>query len=239
MLYNTRGIIFHQVKYSEASLIVKIYTEVFGLQTYIIRGIRSKKSSIKFALLQPLTLIEMVVYHREKKDIQQLKEIKITSPFKSIPFDIRKSSVILFITEILYNVIREQEPNQDLFDFIYNAILSFDQIENGIASFHLHFMMNLTKYLGFFPKNNYSRENSVFDMQEGMFTNHMISSNTLIVAPYSEYFAKLITASNEPMKINPSHQTVLLECMIRYYKIHNPDIKEIKSHHILQSVLND
>jgi DNA repair protein RecO (recombination protein O) len=239
MLHHTRGIIFHQVKFSETSLIVKIYTEQFGLQTYILRGIRSKKSLVKPALLQPLTLVEMEVSHKEKNDIQHVKEIKVAYPFKSIPFDIRKSSVIMFLTEILNNVIREQESNSTLFEYIYEALVSFDTIEEGIADFHLYFMMELTKHLGFYPKNNYKDENTVFDLQEGIFVNQTVSTDNFILKPYNGYFARLIGAEGNSIKINSLHRSNLLEYMIRYYKVHIPGIKEIKSHHILQTILND
>jgi DNA repair protein RecO (recombination protein O) len=239
MLHHTRGIVFHQVKYSETSLIVKIYTEQFGLQSYIIRGIRSKKNLIKPALLQAMTPVEMVVYHKEKKDIQHLKEIRMAFPFKSIPFDIRKSSVIIFLNEVLYSVIREQEPNPDLFGYLYHSISSLDAMEKGISNFHLQFLINLTKYLGFFPKGNYSTENSVFDMQEGVFVPEKITTNMLIPKPYSEYFSRLIVPGDAPFSINPSHRPILLEYLIRYYRVHIPGIKEIKSYPILQSVLNE
>jgi DNA repair protein RecO (recombination protein O) len=239
MLHLTRGIVFHQVKYSETSIIVKIYTEQFGLQSYIIRGIRNKKSLIKPALLQHLTLVEMVVYHKEKKDIQHIKEIKIAYPFKSIPFDIRKSSVIIFLNEVLYHVIREQEPNRSLFEFLYNSIVTLDVTEKGVADFHLHFLMQLTKHVGFFPKNNFSEENSVFDLQEGVFTPSSTTSDISIPRPFSEYFARLIDAREDMINISSLHRPILLGYLIRYYKVHIPGIKEIKSHHILQSVLND
>jgi DNA repair protein RecO (recombination protein O) len=239
MLHHTRGIIFHQVKFSETSLIVKIYTELFGLQTYILRGVRSKKSFVKPALLQSLTLVEMEVYHKEKNEIQHVKEIKVAYPYKSIPFDIRKSSVIMFLTEILINVIREQESNSSLFEYIYEALVSFDRMEEGIADFHLYFMMELTKHLGFYPKNNYKDENSVFDLQEGVFVHQTVSSDDFILKPYNGYFARLIGAEGNSIKINSFHRSNLLEYMIRYYKAHIPGIKEIKSHHILQTILND
>lgn len=239
MLHHTRGIVFHQVKYSETSLIVKIYTEQFGLQSYMIRGIRNKKSLIKPALLQPFTLVEIVVYHNEKKDLQHLKEIQIACPFKSIPFDIRKSSVLIFLNEILNCVIREQESNPGLFQFIYNSIESFDLTDQGINDFHLNFMMELTRHLGFYPKKNFNEENTVFDMQEGVFTHQVMSSNTLMHKPYSEYFAALLSDGNSPVQMNPSNRQTMLEYMIRFYKLHIPGIKEIKSHSVLKAVLND
>lgn len=239
MLHHTRGIIFHQVKFSETSLIVKIYTEQFGLQSYILRGIRSKKSLIKPALLQPLTLVEMEVYHKDKNDIQHIKEIKVAFPFKSIPFDIRKSSVIMFLTEILNNVIREQESNSSLFDYIYDSLILFDSIVKGLADFHLYFMMELTKHLGFYPKNNYKDENSVFDMQEGIFVHQTVASENFIIKPYSGYFARLIGAEMNSIIINPTHRSNLLGYMIRYYSVHLPGMREVKSHHILQTILND
>ena len=239
MLYHTKGIVFYKVKYSDTSYIIKVYTELFGLQSYLIRRSGNKKSLVKPTLIQPLTLVELVVYHKEKKEVQHLKEIKIAYPFTSIHHDIRKSSVLIFLNEMLYMVIREQELNPDLFRFLYNSIVSLDQFENNISDFHLHFLMQLTKYIGFFPKNNFSQENSVFNLQEGVFTNQIALPEITITSPFSDYFAGLINAEQKQFCVAPIHRQQLLEFLIQFYKFHVPDIKEIKSHHVLQSVLND
>ena len=242
MLHHTRGIVFRQVKYSETSLIVKIYTRLFGIQSYIIRGVRSKKSATKPALLQPLTPVEIIVHRRENRNIQQLKEIKIAFPLKSIPFDIRKSSVIVFLNEILNNVINEEEQNPDLFDFLYNSIQALDNMEKGIAGYHLLFLLRLSRHLGFFPNNNYSDQEPVFNLQEGNFTHQQLPESHGISLPYSAYFSSLITHSTvEEADVHLSAQvrSGLLESILRYYYFHVPGMKGIKSHHVLQTVLND
>lgn len=242
MLHHTKGIVFHQVKFSETSLIVKIYTELFGLQSYMIRGIRNKKSPIKPAQLQHLSIVDMVVYHKEKKDIQHIKELKIALPFKSIPFDIRKSSILIFLNEILYNVIREQEANPALFNFLCNTIQVLDIKEKGIADFHLHFLVQLTKHLGFFPRNNYSKQTPVFDLQEGVFTNQALHPLLYIDEPLSKYFSQLAGLSfddTESFSIPAEHRNNLLEYLLRYYTTHVPGMRPVKSHIVLQTVLND
>lgn len=239
MLHQTKGIVFYKVKYSDTGFIIKVYTELFGLQSYMIRRSGNKKSLVKPTLIQPLTLVEIIVYHKEKKEVQHLKEIKIAYPFKTIHRDIRKSSVLIFLNEILYQVIREQELNHELFNFLYNSIISLDQSDKNISDFHLHFLMRLTKYIGFFPKNNFSEENPVFNLQEGVFTNQIALPEITITRPFSDYFAGLIDAGQRQVSIAVSHRPLLLEYLIQFYRIHVPDIKEIKSHYVLQSVLND
>ena len=240
MLHNTRGIIFRQTKYSETSIIVKIYTELFGLQSYLIKGIRNKKSLIKPALLEHLTLVDLIAYHKEKKDIQHIKEIKIGYPLKTIHTDIRKSSIIIFLNEILYKVIREEEANPSLFSFLYNSIQSLDLQEKSISNFHLIFLIHLTKYLGFFPNNNYSPQCSYFNLQEGIFTSN--KSDLIAEKPFSEYLSKLTITGlekQEMFSILPQHRNDLLEIILKYYQLHLPVALNIKSHHVLQTVLNE
>jgi DNA repair protein RecO (recombination protein O) len=184
----------------------------------------------------------MIVYRRENKDIQQLKEIKIAFPLKSIPFDIRKSSVIVFLNEILNNVINEEEPNPDLFDFLYNSIQTLDNMEKGVAGFHLLFLIRLSRHLGFFPNNNYSDQEPVFNLQEGNFTHQQLPESHGISLPYSTYFSLMITHSTveeADVHLSAGVRSVLLESILRYYYFHVSGMKGIKSHHVLQTVLND
>jgi len=242
MLHKTRGIVLNKVKYSETSLIVKIYTELFGLQSYLVRGIRSKKSNIKPALLQHLALVELVVYHKEKKSIQNIKEIKSAFQFNSIPFDIRKSSIIVFLNEILCKVIKEEECNKDLFEFLFNSIKILDIKDEEVSDFHLIFLVQLTKFLGFFPKNNYSKTSDIFDLEGGEFSGENMKGKYFIKKPYSKYFSDLFNISHEnseTFSILPNHRNILIEYILDYYRLHLPGIGEIKSHQVLKTVLND
>ena len=169
MLYSTKGIVFHSLKYSETSIIVKIYTELFGIQSYLIRGIRKTHSKIKPALFQSLNLLDLEVYHREQASLQSIRDLHLAVPYQTIPFDIRKSSVALFINELLYKSIREEEPNPDLFGFLWNTCLALDSTQESVSDFHIRFTVQLMHYLGIFPQLNYSSETPLFNMREGIF----------------------------------------------------------------------
>lgn len=242
MLHNTPGIVLHQVKYSESSVIAKIYTELYGLQSYMIRGIRSKKSKIKSALLQHLTLVDLVVDHKAKSNIHNIREIKIAYPFQSIPYNIHKSSIAVFLNEILYHVIKEEEANPDLFQFLSNAIQILDLKESHYSVFHYLFLIQLSKYLGFYPKTNYSEKNCNFKLEDGKFTHEKGPENLFIPLPYSLYICNLSMCSFENLesvKINSLHRNQLLEILLDYYRMHLPVPLKIKSHLVLQTVLND
>lgn len=242
MLHATPGIVLNQVKYSESSVIAKVYTEKFGLQSYMVRGIHSKKSKIKSALLQHLTLVDLVVYHKPKNNIHNIKEIKIAHPFQSIPYHIHKSSIAIFINEILYHVIKEEEANEDLFRFLFNSIQILDLLDEGFTTFHYSFLIQLTKHLGFFPKSNFSNKNCNFNQEEGQFTNQSGPENIFISPPYSSYISELAIQSYNNIKsvnIKSSHRNQLLEILLNYYRLHLPVALKIKSHLVLQTVLND
>lgn len=236
MLYHTRGIVFHQVNYSETSLIVKIYTELFGLQSYLIRGVRSRKSAVKSAQLQHLALLDLVVYHRENKDLQTVKELKTAFTYQCVPVDIRKSAVVVFLNEILYNVIREQESNPPLFQFIFSELQRLDGLEHDVATFHLQFLVRLTKYLGFFPRNNFSVQNPVFDLQEGVFTDRSLHHLLFIEEPLSRFLSALAFAGEGTVQIPSEYRNDLLDYILRYYTTHLTGMKPVKSHLVLQEV---
>jgi DNA repair protein RecO (recombination protein O) len=241
MLETTRGIVFHHVRYSDSSIIAKIYTEQFGLQSYLVRGIRSRRSDTKKALFQHLNLLEMVVSHRGNKELQHLKELHISYPFNSIPFDIRKSAIALFLNEVLYQVIREEEPNPALFEFLFRSITILDQLDSNIASFHLTFLLQLSRFLGFFPKNNYSGSESFFDLAEGRFTNLNGPADRVAGEPFSGYLSVLTNFQGDyqgGVFFNQTHRPELLKIILRYYKYHVPGIREFKSHTVLHEVLH-
>src|SRR4030095_3209256 len=143
MLQKTAGIVFRTIKFSETSVVSKIYTERFGMQSYIINGVRSPKSRFKASLLQSLSLLEMEVYYRENRNLNRIKEFQPAYIFKSIPFDVVKSSVGLFMIDVLSKSIREEEPNTGLFQFIFEKVTSLDECEQLPPEFLLHFLIRL------------------------------------------------------------------------------------------------
>ncbi|MEZ5083587.1 MAG: DNA repair protein RecO [Bacteroidales bacterium] len=242
MLFKTRGIVFHRIKYSESSVIVKIYTENYGLQSYLIKGIRRKDSKLKPALLQHLTLLEFIATGKNNSNLKYIKEITAIYPFKTIPFDIKKSSVIIFLNEILYNSIREEEANEDLFEFIYNAIMYLDLGEKINVGFSLWFLIHLTKFLGFFPRHRENDGFATFNMEEGIISDKILPQPTDVSMPFSRYIIELMNCNLgelHTISISKKDRLILLDILLRYYKNHLPGLGEIKSHYVLQSVLND
>lgn len=242
MLEKTRGIVFHKIKYSESSLIIKVYTEKFGLQTLMARGTRSKKSKLKAGLFQHLSLLDLVIYRNEKKNIHHIKEVKPAYSFSSIPFDIRKSSLIIFMNEVLFKSIKEEEKNETLFRFLYNSIQILDIKKDGIAEFHLLFLLQLSKFLGFFPENNFSEKNQSFDLQEGKFIKTTEASELIINTTSSNYLFQLLSLNYEShnrLKLPGILKNEFLEYLLKYYRIHLPDFGELKSHIVLREVLSD
>ncbi len=239
MLFQTRGILFHKTKYSESSIIAKIYTEKFGLKSYLIRGVRKSKAKFKANLFQSLSVLDLVVYNKEKSDIQYIKEVSQDKQYQNIPFEVIKSSIAIFINEILYKSIREEEANPELFAFIYNALIHLDKTEEP-ANFHIFFMLNLTKFLGFYPKNNYSESTKSFNLEEGEFQAVELHNDLLILSPLSGKFSRMIGLSVDKhgeLKLTGPERKVLIGKLIRYYELHLPGFKNVRSHQILHEVL--
>jgi DNA repair protein RecO (recombination protein O) len=241
MLHKTRGIVFHYTDYSETSIVAKIYTELFGLQSYIVNSVRKKNAKVKQHLFQPLTLVEMVVYHKERGGLQRIAEVRARPVLTQIPFNTLKSSIVLFLNEVLYKSIREEESNPSLFDFLFNTIQLLDLLDLPSNDFHLLFLIQLTKYLGFFPSDNYDKNRSIFNLQDGEFQNAIPPSPLYLAEPMSGYFFDLIRKSpnlSASLHIPISEKRQLLERILEYYQLHVAGFGTVKSHKILESVWN-
>src|SRR4051812_1798980 len=153
MLHKTRGIVFRFTKFRETSIIVTIFTEVFGLQSYIVNGIRSKTAKNKIALYQPLTLLDLVVYHRKNANIERIKEVHCFHPYVSVTSDVKKSSIALFLIELLNKVVKDESHAKELFDFITKSLITLDLMTDEFENFHLIFLLRLSRYLGFGVQN--------------------------------------------------------------------------------------
>jgi DNA repair protein RecO (recombination protein O) len=239
MIRKSKAIVLHQVKYSESSLIVTLYTETTGRQTYIINGIRSAKSKPKAGLFQPLFLLEIDAYHHPGREIHRLKEYRIAEIYQSIPFHIVKSSIAIFLSEILNKILKNEEADPSLFEFLTNSLLFFDSTDLGIANFHLWFLVQLTGYLGFRPTNNHHAASPWFHLKQGQFV--AIKPNTPVTPDLHQ--SKQLS---ELMSLKPSElssfsadgesRSALLNLIIEYYAIHFEGIGKINSLDVLGEV---
>ncbi len=240
MLLKTKGIVLHTIKYSETSLITKIYTPESGVKSFIINGVRSKKSKNKATLFQPLTLVDLVIANTKKSGLQTISEISIHQAYHSIPYTIIKSSVAIFINEILYKSLREQHADEDMFEFIKNSLLILDLETENCSNFHLYFMIQLSKYLGFFPQGKYSSDYSIFDLQGGNFVNQLPKHPHFLASPHSKLLNDFINETYPTIhliKMDKIQRKQLLQAIINFYQLHISGFGEIKSNQVLEEVI--
>jgi len=239
VLEKTRGILIKTTKYSESSLVVKIYTELLGMRTYLVRGVRKKKSKTPLSLFQMLSVLDLVVYEKQGRDIQNIKEIKPHFLYATIPYEIQKTSIAIFINELIYKSIQEEEPNTELFRFIIQSLLYLDESKQDYQNFHLLFMMGLSRYLGFEPSLNYQAQQEIFDLQEGRYTSLKIIETASIHPPLSKIFFEMSQASSfsQKLTIHRKQRQLLLEKMIQYYQFHLQGFGELKSLDILKEIM--
>lgn len=244
MLHATRGIVFHTIRYAETSLIAKIYTAHFGLQSYLVRGVHTPHPRHKPALFQPLSLLEMVVYHKERNTLQTIREIQLCHPYCSIPADIRKSAVALFICELAHKSIREEEPNPGLFDFLWESCVGLDQTKGAVSQYHIGFALNLMHHLGIFPQQNLTCRTPIFNLREGVFQTTVPGHTHYLDEPDSALFRQLLSesagASIAPPQVvlSPRKRDQMLDTILLYYKLHLPGFRDLQSHHVLHTVLS-
>jgi len=239
MLLKTQGIILRNVKFGETSLIVDAYTADKGRQSYVINSVRSAKAKTKQSVVAVSSFVDLVVYHRDTKDVNRIKEVKPAYVYQSIPFNVIKGTVALFMTELLGKTIKEAEENPMLFDFIVNSFIALDEAEKATL-FPLVFSILLMPHLGFTPGNEWSEETPVFDLREGIFVAHephILFLNKEISEMF--YYLLQIDISNmDDIAISKKDRRLLLDGILDYYKYHVDNFKELNSHLILRTVLS-
>ncbi len=227
MLHKTKGICINFIKYKETSIIAKIYTQEFGLQSYLINGVRTEKPKFKIALFQALTLLDMVVYHKQgRASLQRVSEIRCSQPYQHIPFDFTKSSLAIFLSEVLLKTLQEEEKNEDLFEFLEQAFLQLD-IAEKIDNFALTFLLKLLVKQGLLGQ----------DMGE-IFS--QLYQNRLSPRPDAlkieiEILIKIFKGE-DPHLPNVLRQQ-LINYLLAYFKLHYEFFGEIKSLQVLRSLM--
>lgn len=240
MLHKTRGIVFNSIEYGEASLVVKIYTELFGIQSYLINSVRKKHARIHSNIFQPLTPLELVVYHKDRPGLQRISEIRPSPPLNNIPFDVVKTSIVFFLDEVLLKAIHEEESNPGLFEFIFNSIQYLDNPEKAGKEFHLIFLLRLSRLLGFSPTNNFSVTLNVFNLKDGSFQESFPIHPHFIPPSLTGYFSEMINADYSlSTNISGADRRLLINYIIEYFELHIEGFRNIKSHKVLEQVWED
>ncbi len=237
MLLKTQGIVLRSIKYGETSLILDVYTRANGRQSYMVNGVRSANARIKQSVVGVSSLLDMVVYHRDNKDIQRIKEIKPLLNYQGIPFDVTKGTVALFMSELISKTVKESEENDLLFDFLKQSFIALDKAEKPTL-FPLVFPIWLATYIGFAPGNDWTENTPYFNMQEGLFVEDpplLHGLGTEISRVLSDI--RLLDISNmENIRIPKQIRRELLDSLIEYYKLHVENFNHLNSHVILREV---
>lgn len=222
MLIKTRGIVFRFTKYGETSIIVNIFTEAYGMQGYIVNGVRTSSTKSKIALYQPLTLLDLVAYHKEQADLTRIKEVKCLYQYQHIPVEIRKSTVAMFLNEILNKTIKEESHSEEVFGFLMNSFITLDQLTTSVENFHLIFLIKLSRFLGFGAQTKNELVGGRFATVE---TEGLL--DILVKADYTDL-----------IQISHTQRKDLLDLLLRFYSDHFETLGELKSLPVLREVLS-
>lgn len=234
MQVTTRALVISAIKYGEADLVVSCYTENYGLKSYLLRGIlKSKKGKLRKSLFQPLTLLELQAIHKDRGTLERIQEAKVTYPYQSLHTEVVKSTLVMFLAEILKATIKEEEANPGLFRFISSSLLWLDG-NNNAANFHLLFLLKLSGYLGFYPDFG-SQSYPWFNLMEGVFQSERegshCESGVVVEVLYTLQDLTFEQLSEHPIPKHARRET--LGVLLDYYKLHVQGFHSPKSLPIL------
>jgi len=244
-LHKTKGVVLRSVKYGESSLIVTMFTELFGVQSYLVNGVRTstKKGSGRANLFQPAAILDLVVYHNELRNLQRIREFKWGYLYRDVLSDIKKNAVASFMVELLAKSLKQPEANEDLFHFVEDCFLHLDAGSEAVtANFPLFFALHLATFFVCRISDEYSQKNCFLDLKEGLFVAERPSHPNFLeekkAAVTSQLLKVLQPGELEQIKLNHDFRRNLLYAFEGYYAFHIQDFGTMKSLPILKEILN-
>jgi DNA repair protein RecO (recombination protein O) len=241
MLEKTKGIILHQIKYTDSGIVAQIYTRKFGRQSFLIKGMRKKKSGKHNIIFQPMFILDLELYYKASREMQMIKESSVSYAPYEIHSNVKKGCVAMFLGEVLTSVLKEESPHEDMFDFIEESIVYFDKCKDNYANFHIAFLAGLSSFLGFEPSIRTNQDQSFFDMKNGIFVpvppvhgNYASESISDILAVF--FASSYDTACN--ISLTGMLRNEVLESILKYYSLHLPGLKRINSLEVLKEVFS-
>jgi DNA repair protein RecO (recombination protein O) len=241
MLEKTRGIILNQIKYTDSGIVARVYTRKFGRQSFLIKGMRNRKAGKHNILFQPMFILDLEMHFKASREMQVLKEFSVFFTPYNIHSNIKKSCVAIFLSEVLISVLKEESPYPEMFDYIEESIIYFDRCIEGYANFHISFLAGLSSYLGFEPGQRTNKSDIFFDMKNGRFVTIPPVDGNYANEAVSDILADFFVASFDRAKdiiLAGSIRNEVLETLVRYYSIHLPGLKKIKSLEVLKEVFS-
>ncbi len=235
-----QGVVIQTVRYGDTSLIVKVFTRGFGLKSYMVKGAFSHTSKNRAAFFQPLSIINCVEAGKPNGNaLGYLKDVQFDYTYQTLPFEMNKSAIMMFVSELLSKTLVGQEQNDDFYSFVVKSLQWLDLVDSGYANFPLFFTLELTRFLGFYPKLGYS-EGYCFDMMEGVFVPdyplHPYYLGASAAALLFQFMCKGIDEACQ-VQLNVSQRRELMDGLMLFMRLHAPVMKTFQSHEVLKVVL--
>ena len=237
MLVSTPGIVMHATKYGDTSLIVKIFTQQQGNQSFIIKGAYRKNNRFAASYFTPLAMMDISYDDHNRNSLKYLKDIAPRQTSKQLFYDPAKNSILLFYNEILYKMLMDAGEDQMLFDFLRKEIEGVHEASGNLAELPLRFLLRLCKVMGYSPEDNYSASNGYFSMQECRFQSYYVEEAGIMNGEESTYLHQLLNR-DDPVPVSRGLRIALLKRLVAYLQMHNEQIHKIDSLEILSSVLH-
>lgn len=242
MIAKTLGIVICQIKYSDTARIVDIYTAEYGKVSYMVRGVSSsKKSRLRSVFFQPLTLVELVTDHQNKREVQYLRDARLTTPLHYIYTQPVKNALTAFVAEVLKKTLRYAEKDERLFDFLTTSVLTLEKLEEGMGNFHLIFLARLSYYLGFAPSFENSDTALYFDLENGVFESLCPSHRHYLVGQSKMDFLATMQHDYTDMRdvaLNRQQRAELLDAYCTFYQLHLPNFGTLRSLDVLHQLFD-
>jgi DNA repair protein RecO (recombination protein O) len=243
MLHKTKGLVLRSVKYGETSLVVTMFTEMFGVQSYMVNGVRtaSAKQPYRGNFFQPASLLDLVVYHNEKHSLQRIKEFKWSFIYQDIYRNVHKNTVAIFITELLQKCLRQPETNAELFAFVEDVLLHLDKGSDTVtANLPLYFLIHQAHFFGFMLQDGYSEEYNVLDLREGVFIQAKPGHPYYLEGRLSEISSQLLKTLHpdelEQLPLGREQRNLLMDAFLGFYQFHQPDFGQMRSLAVLHAL---
>lgn len=238
-VYKGRGVVLHTLKYGDSSMVAFLLTDVGGRRNYMVQGVRSRSGrGSKLALFQPMFPVEFEGLETSGQRMHRFKEVRTAFALRSLPFDVRKSTVALFMAEVLYRLVRESEPDEALFDFVWGSVEALDAMEEGVANFHLWFLACLSRFLGFCPGNDYV-PGAWFDIREGSFVSVQPAHTEIMTRECTRILHDMLTCDVRRLAdiaLNRTQRVEFLNAMLVYLGYYLDAVSSVQSVRILREV---
>lgn len=242
MVHTTRGIILKTVKYGETSLICTVFTELLGMQSYMVKGVRSTKAQGRKAnLFFAGAVLDMVVYEQAAKNLQHIKEYQLHFIYQTIQEEVVKNGVALFAMEVVKQLLVSHDPQPELFEFVLDFLMELDKKDTlSIANYPLYFIIQSAKFEGYYMAGEYSEATPFADIHEGRFSEHSSAFPPFITGHAAALMSALNQASGleaiQLIKMTAEERKTMMQYFLQFLQLHIPHFKELRTLSVLTAI---